>query len=93
MILIPCPHCGPRNSSEFSYAGETKPRPSVTDLTPAAWRDYLYLKRNPAGPTTELWRHSTGCGAFFVAERHTVTNEVTLTYLPGEADGRGGPPR
>jgi len=83
MILIPCPHCGPRNSSEFTYVGETRPRPAAADVGTAEWRDYLYLRRNPAGPTTEQWRHSAGCGRFFVAERDTVTNEVARTYPPG----------
>lgn len=85
MILIPCPHCGPRNSNEFTSTGEVKPRPDAAGVTPAEWRRYLYLKHNPAGLTTEQWRHSSGCGKFFVAERHTVTNEVVRTYLPGEA--------
>jgi heterotetrameric sarcosine oxidase delta subunit len=84
MILIACPHCGPRNSSEFTYAGELTPRPAVSAVSPEAWRDYLYLKRNPAALTIEKWRHSAGCGKFFVAERHTETNELQRTYLPGE---------
>jgi heterotetrameric sarcosine oxidase delta subunit len=53
MILIPCPHCGPRNSSEFAHAGERRPRPDPNAATPAEWRAYLYDKRNPAG-----WRYT-----------------------------------
>ncbi|HXY45370.1 MAG TPA: sarcosine oxidase subunit delta [Acidimicrobiales bacterium] len=83
MILIPCPHCGERNSNEFSYIGETKPRPPV-DADTAEWRRYLYEKRNPAGWTTEQWFHASGCRAFFFAVRHTVSNEVRWTGLPGE---------
>jgi heterotetrameric sarcosine oxidase delta subunit len=85
MILIPCPHCGERNSSEFTYIGEVKPRPRVLETTASEWREYLYLKRNPAGFTTEQWRHNAGCGKFFIAERHTVTNEIRRSYLPREA--------
>lgn len=86
MILIPCPHCGPRNSNEFTYVGETKPRPAVAAGDgPAEWRRYLYEKRNPAGWTTEQWFHSTGCRKYFVAVRHTVSNEVRWTGLPGES--------
>jgi sarcosine oxidase, subunit delta len=88
MIRISCPYCGPRNSNEFIYFGELEVRPPVGEVSEAQWRDYLYAKKNPAGLTTEKWQHSAGCGKFFVAERHTVTNEVWRTYLPGagEAD-------
>jgi heterotetrameric sarcosine oxidase delta subunit len=85
MILIPCPYCGPRNSNEFSYVGELTPRPAdASDDGPSEWRRYLYEKRNPAGLTTEQWFHASGCQKFFVAVRHTVTNEVRWTGLPGE---------
>ncbi len=53
------------------------------------WRGYLYLRRNPAGWTTETWFHRFGCARFFVAERHTVTNEVRATRLAdSEANSR-----
>lgn len=78
MILIPCPHCGPRNSDEFSYLGEQSSRPGP-DASPSAWREYLYLKDNPAGWTTEQWYHAAGCRKFLIAERHTVTNEIRAT--------------
>ena len=71
-----------------------EPRPDSSSANEAAWRSYLYLRNNPAGWTTEGWFHASGCRRFFVAERHTVTNEVRATYLPraaGERDlaGRG----
>ena len=85
MILISCPNCGPRNSSEFAYIGEARPRPAVAaGDSSAEWRRYLYEKDNPAGWTTETWLHSSGCGKFFVAVRHTVSNEVRWTGLPGD---------
>jgi sarcosine oxidase subunit delta len=85
MILIPCPHCGRRNSSEFAYIGELRPRPEPdADGQPGEWRRYLYEKRNPAGWTTEQWLHSSGCGKFLVAVRHTVSNEVRWTGVPGD---------
>lgn len=95
MIRIPCPHCGPRNSDEFSYLGERTPRPGA-EATPAEWRQYLYGKVNPAGWTSEQWYHSAGCGKFIVAERHTVTNEIRTTRAmprdadPGDAAAKGG---
>jgi heterotetrameric sarcosine oxidase delta subunit len=89
MILIPCPHCGPRNSTEFAYAGETSVRPPPT-AGPIEWRQYLYLKSNPAGLTTENWCHSSGCRKYFLAERDTVTNEVLATWLPDGTAPSGG---
>ena len=76
MILIPCPHCGPRNSAEFRYVGEAtaRPDPDVGDAT--AWRTYLYFRRNPAGWSTETWFHRMGCRRYVRIERHTVSNEV-----------------
>jgi heterotetrameric sarcosine oxidase delta subunit len=90
LILIPCPHCGPRNSTEFLHWGEQRPRPPVDGVGPLEWRSYLYFRRNPAGWTTETWFHRFGCARFFVAERHTVTNEVRATRLAGgdATDGR-----
>ena len=75
MILVPCPHCGPRNASEFRWVGESRRRPVVGNVTPVAWRTYLYLRRNVAGWTVEGWYHRAGCRRYFRAERNTVTNE------------------
>ncbi len=78
MILIPCPHCGPRNSNEFVWAGErqSRPDPDATTTTPAEWRTYLYERLNPAGWTNEHWYHRFGCRRYLVVERHTVSNEI-----------------
>ena len=76
MIRIPCPNCGPRNSSEFSYFGELWSRPAPDAVDPAHWRHYLYDKKNPAGWTTEKWYHASGCRKFFAIERNTLTNDV-----------------
>jgi heterotetrameric sarcosine oxidase delta subunit len=83
MMLVPCPHCGPRNASEFRYVGEERPRPDPAATTPAEWRHYLYRRANPAGWTTETWHHSTGCRAFLAVERHTVTNEIRSCTVAG----------
>ena len=87
MLLMPCPHCGPRNASEFRSFGEERRRPEPDRTTAEEWRAYLYTKRNPAGWTTETWYHGSGCRAFFTVERHTVTNEVRATRRP-EGTGR-----
>ena len=82
MILLPCPFCGPRNASEFRYVGELSERPDPKATSTEEWRTFLYVRDNPAGWTTETWFHSAGCRQHFVAERHTVTNEVRSTRLP-----------
>ncbi|MBA2530413.1 MAG: sarcosine oxidase subunit delta [Euzebyales bacterium] len=99
MMLLRCPWCGPRNVSEFRYAGEQARRPDPATADPHAWRAYLYLASNPAGWVTESWFHRAGCRRYFVAERHTVSNAVRTTRAPDaqspardaeQAAGRGG---
>jgi sarcosine oxidase subunit alpha len=88
MLLLNCPHCGPRNVSEFRHGGEVNPRPSDPALVDdRAWADYLYMRRNELGLQTEWWYHRQGCGRWFLAERHTLTNVVQRTWLwqPGGA--------
>ncbi len=75
MLLIVCPHCGPRNSDEFSFGGELTTRPGP-DPTAAEWRSYLYDNRNVAGWQRERWFHVSGCRRFLAVERHTVSNEI-----------------
>ncbi|NLU72650.1 sarcosine oxidase subunit delta [Streptomyces sp. HNM0575] len=79
MMLLPCPWCGPRNVSEFTYGGERTPRPDPATATPAEWRDYLYTRRNTRGWTAETWYHGNGCRQHVVIERHTLTNETRST--------------
>lgn len=76
MFRIPCPHCGPRNRTEFRHAGERATRPDRKTATPGEWRGYLYERDNVAGWTVETWYHTAGCRRFVEVERHTVTNEV-----------------
>ena len=86
MLVVPCPNCGPRNASEFRCAGEYRPRPDPTQqVSDEEWAAYLYTRTNAMGVHTEWWYHSAGCGLWFLAERHTKTNEFTKTYLFGDA--------
>ena len=79
-MRITCPHCGERDSREFSYTGDAialdRPAP---DANAAAWDDYVHLRDNPAGPTRDLWYHEGGCGAWIVVDRNTNTHEITAT--------------
>ncbi len=86
MLSIPCPWCGARDETEFSYGGEAHiERP----LEPAAmsddqWADYLFLRTNPKGRHLERWVHSQGCRRWFNVERHTVSHEITAVYAMGK---------
>jgi sarcosine oxidase subunit delta len=82
MILLDCPNCGPRNSQEFRYGGEYKPRPKAPlETIDAAWNDYIYMRDNKAGIQKEWWYHRAGCGYWFLAERHTKSNKILKTFL------------
>jgi sarcosine oxidase subunit delta len=93
MLLIRCPFCEEaRPEIEFRYAGEAhiaRP-PEPASATDAAWAEYLYIRSNPKGWHAERWHHVHGCGRFFNALRHTVTDRIEATYRPGEA--RPAPP-
>ena len=78
MQLFPCPFCGLRAETEFHFgaeAGKTRPEPAA-DVSAADWARYLHAKKNPKGPSREIWVHET-CGEIFLLERDTVTHEVT----------------
>jgi sarcosine oxidase, subunit delta len=87
MLLIDCPHCGPRPEIEFHYDGEAhiaRP-PDPSGLSDAQWADYLYRRSNPRGLHAERWRHLHGCGRFFNALRDTTTDRIAATYPAGTA--------
>ena len=84
MLQIACPWCGPRDQSEFSYAGEAHiARPADPfALSDAEWADYVFMRRNTQGRFAEQWHHAHGCQQFFNAVRDTVTNRIETTYRP-----------
>lgn len=85
MLLITCPYCGAaRPEVEFRYAGAAHLARRPAEATPEAWTEFLYVRDNPKGITAERWRHFHGCGRFFNALRHTVTDRFVATYPAGE---------
>ena len=84
MLLIVCPHCGPRNNDEFTFNGEIATRPGP-EATPTEWRGYLYQKNNVSGWQAEQWFHVSGCRRFLRVERHTATNEIRSVTDVSEA--------
>ncbi len=75
MLIVPCPHCGPRNSADMRYVGESHTRPDPNTTSPEAWRHHLYMRDNPAGWLKETWYCRSGCRRYFSLERNTVSNE------------------
>ena len=92
MLLIPCPWCGPREETEFSYGGEAHiHRPADSDeLSDAEWADYLFMRTNPKGRHAERWVHSMGCRRWFNVERDTVSHHIVAVYKMGEKRPGGG---
>ncbi|MGA7269912.1 MAG: sarcosine oxidase subunit delta [Acidimicrobiia bacterium] len=82
MLLVPCPSCGPRNATDLAYLGEIVPRPEPAEADPDTWRDYLYMRDNPAAWVTEQWYCRAGCRRYFSVERDTATNRFRQGPLP-----------
>lgn len=85
MLVIICPNCGPRNSDEFTYQGERRPRPDVSATGAGEWRRYLYMRSNQSGWVTERWFHGSGCRRFLIVERHMETNEIRSVSQMGQS--------
>ena len=82
MQQISCPFCGNRNETEFNCVGELIQRPeNALEATDQEWTDYLYFRKNKMGLHTEIWRHTYGCRQWFLADRDTVTHEITKTRM------------
>jgi len=77
-MLIPCPHCGTRPHSEFTYGGDaTLQRPAdPAAASDTAWLDYLYIRDNPRGPHGEFWHHTLGCDRWIEVARDTLTHAI-----------------
>ncbi|AXB78820.1 sarcosine oxidase subunit delta [Novosphingobium sp. P6W] len=84
MLLLNCPHCGPRNETEFNCGGESHViRPSL-DCSDVGWANYLFFHHNPKGVNLERWRHTFGCGRWFNVARDTISHNITAIYSMSE---------
>lgn len=75
MMLIACPHCGPRAQVEFVYE-RTLDAVLPLDASPQDAARILYGRDNPRGPSQEIWRHSFGCRSWLLVERNTATHDI-----------------
>jgi sarcosine oxidase subunit delta len=87
MLRIECPWCGVRNEDEFSYGGDASVKRPNDQSSQDKWYDYVYTRDNPAGKHSEHWQHVSGCRAWIIVVRDTMTHEIFSTapaspYLP-----------
>ena len=80
-FLLNCPNCGDRNVHEFRFGGEATSRPEPNSM-PGEWLSYFYNRGNVAGVQREWWNHRYGCRKWFLALRHTVSNQIQETLWP-----------
>jgi sarcosine oxidase subunit delta len=79
VLEIPCPYCGRRAHTEFTYMGDaTVSRPADgPEASDRDWYEFVYVRLNPKGPHKELWHHTNGCRVVFEVSRDTATHEIT----------------
>lgn len=87
MKVMTCPLNGPRNIDEFTYFGPVKERPDPGTASDAEWTHYIFHSPNPVGLLREWWCHAP-TNFFFIAERHTATDEIVATYAPNDLADR-----
>ena len=72
-IKDPCPNCGPRDHTEFTFGGELRPM-DASDADEDFRR--VYLRENAPGEQEERWFHLFGCRRWLTLRRDTVTNAM-----------------
>jgi sarcosine oxidase subunit delta len=80
MLLICCPHCGPRAQAEFVFERPVETIVAV-DTPTRVLVEKLYTRTNARGVSAELWRHARGCRAWLRIERNTVTHVISAIAL------------
>ena len=76
MIRIPCPFCGERDHSEFSYGGDGSIVYPALDAPLEQWVEAVFQRENIRGVQTESWQHVSGCRQWLLVERDTMTHEI-----------------
>ena len=87
MLLIHCPYCQEdRSELEFRGSGDAHiDRPqNIAEISDEDFAEFFYMRDNPKGLIFERWRHVSGCGKFFRAIRHTVSDKFVMTYRQDE---------
>lgn len=87
MLLIHCPYCQEdRSELEFRAAGDAHiDRPqNIAEISDDEFAEFFFMRDNPKGLIFERWRHISGCGRFFRAVRHTLSDRFVMTYRQDE---------
>ena len=82
MLLIDCPHCGPRAQEEFTYERTMDSVVRIGD-EPGAAIAALYSRANPRGEDDEIWRHTLGCRGWMVLRRDRVSHAIVAVRALG----------
>jgi len=81
MLTLQCPYCGvDAEETELTAGGEAHLKRETVGASDDDFEGYLFMRENPKGLHFERWRHSYGCGKWFLAARDTNTLEVFGTY-------------
>lgn len=75
-VKIPCPHCGERSFTEFTFGGELREGPP--GAAGDAEEDFrrVYLRTNAPSVQSERWFHAYGCRRWLTLRRDVGTNRV-----------------
>lgn len=74
MLLIPCPHCGERDESEFDYGGRAVALPEL-DAAPDEWHRALHLGNDNEDCVDEYWYHIAGCECWIRLRRNLSSHD------------------
>jgi len=83
MLLIPCPHCGERDESEFDYGGRALALPAL-DASGDEWHQALHLGNDSEDCVDEYWYHAGGCECW-IRLRRSLSNHAFVE--PGSSTG------
>lgn len=72
-VKIPCPHCGRRPYTEFTFGGEFR-WPASEDPDDEFAR--VYHRANVPEIQRERWFHALGCRRWVTLERHVGENRI-----------------
>ena len=74
MLLLECPYCGVKaEETELSPGYEAHLKRFGPGSTDEEFEAYMFARKNPKGVHFERWRHTYGCGKWFLAARCTAT--------------------
>ncbi|MCP5087160.1 MAG: sarcosine oxidase subunit delta [Rhodobacteraceae bacterium] len=83
MLLIPCPNCGPRDETEFTYGGPVSQWPEMNGgSTTKDWHRAVHFKSSKSTLVSELWYHDAGCERWIVLCRDQNSHDFTARAGP-----------